>query len=129
MHKNRDPPVIAKLGRRYPVLRLVERNSLEGKLLWELAIATLTKKEQRMTRLSADFTEMQDFTPVPEDKYHVQIKNITEEKSKKENPQLRFDLRVLGGEYNDRELRDWIVIGGKGEKGPITPFGLYRAIE
>jgi hypothetical protein len=67
-----------------------------------------------MPEIEFNATQGTVFTPLPKGSYTALIENIEFSKTKeKNNPQMCLIMRVSGGEYDGREVRDWMVTGGE----------------
>lgn len=53
------------------------------------------------------------YDPLPEGQYEAVIAKAEGGKSKKDDPQITLTWRILGGEFEDRELRDYLTFTDK----------------
>lgn len=66
--------------------------------------------------LLAAADEAPDFTPIPASTYDAEVVGAEAKRSSKDDPQIKIDFRIVGGEYNNRRLSNWttFVAGSPG---------------
>jgi len=68
-----------------------------------------------MTTFVVDFTQVEDFEPLPVDLYELEIKEVQLKQSKtKGEPMLGIKLEVIAGEFEGRSIFTNLMLAGRG---------------
>lgn len=67
-----------------------------------------------MPKFIVDFTDAEDFAPIPADIYEVEIKEVQLKTSQKGEGMIAIVLEVIDGEHQGRHLYTNLMLAGRG---------------